>query len=97
MSLELLLSPRSRTYEYINTSRRLHPKAHPLIQKFLHLMLGDMKFSAIKLRPTESVPPESRNLQLHLWGLTLGISPTTDILTVGVLTDFLGTLPFGGL
>ena len=50
------------------------PKAHPLALKFLHLMLGDMKFSAIKLRPTSSVPSTSRHLQLHLWGLTLGIS-----------------------
>jgi hypothetical protein len=77
VSLDVLLSPQARTYEYINTSRRLHPKAHPWVQKFLHMMLGDMKFSAIKLRPTESVPPESRNLQLHLWGLTLGIISLT--------------------
>lgn len=59
----------------------------------LHLMLGDMKFSAIKLRPIESVPPESRTLQLHLWGLTLGICSPKNQLTndeLGVLTDFLG-------
>jgi hypothetical protein len=47
-----------------------------------------MKFSAIKLRPTSSVPPTSRHLKLHLWGLTLGISPY--VANTGVLTDFLG-------
>jgi hypothetical protein len=74
VSLELLLSPASRTYEHANTSRRLLPKAHPLVQKFLRLMLGDMKFAAIHLRPTLSVPPSAVYGQLHLWGLTLGIS-----------------------
>jgi len=72
VSLDLLLSPASRTSEYVDTTRRLIPKAHPWILKFLHLMLGDMKFSAVKLQPTESIPPTSINLQLHLWGLTLG-------------------------
>jgi len=87
VSLDLLLSPQSRTYEYVNTSRRLHPKAHPLVQKMLHLMLGDMKFSAIKLRPTASVPPESRILQLHLWGLTLGTKLPFKLLTMNRRVD----------
>ena len=74
VSMDLLLSPSARTYEYVNTSRRLMPNTHPFLLKFLHIMLGDMKFAAIKLHPTNSVPPTSKHRQLHLWGLTLGIS-----------------------
>ena len=95
VSLDLLLDPAARTYEYVNTSKRLLPTAHPWLLKFLHLMLGDMKFSAIKLRPTASVPDSSITLQLHLWGLTLGAlhRPLVRPLTAGVLTDFLDLLP----
>lgn len=80
VSLDLLLSPTARTFEYVNTSRRLVPHAHPLIQKFLRLMLGQMKFAAIKLEPTSSVPPHAKTHQLQLWGLTLGTSPPNTML-----------------
>jgi hypothetical protein len=53
-------------------------------------MLGDMKFAAIKLQPTTSVPEASKYQKLHLWGLTLGTSFTST--NVDVLTDFLGSM-----
>jgi hypothetical protein len=66
----------------------LSTQADEWFQKILHLMLGDMKFSAIKLRPTVSIPATSINLRLHLWGLTLGTpSPCPFPIFTSLLSD----------
>ncbi len=118
VSIRALLSPSSRTFELANVSDRLARRSGHFVQFILQLMLGQMRFAAVRLTPTESLycssapgflPPcsagptstttlskltkafysgnkaasaASTSKPLLLWGLTLGI-----------LADFLETLP----
>jgi 8-oxo-dGTP pyrophosphatase MutT (NUDIX family) len=53
--LRALLSPSTRTLEYVDISSRMAKQAGPVAGLLLRLMMGKMEFSAINLVPTESV------------------------------------------
>ena len=53
--LRVLLSPSVRTYEYVDVSDRFARRGGILAKTFLRSMLGKMRFSAIRLVPSESV------------------------------------------
>ncbi|ORY78672.1 NUDIX hydrolase domain-like protein [Protomyces lactucae-debilis] len=83
VSLDNLQSLASRTVEYVDVSTRLARQGGWLAEKLATPMFGRMRFAAIKLDPTKSVPEGSANgINLLCWGLTLS-----------VLTDFLDLIP----
>ncbi len=55
VSIRALLSPSSRTFELANVSDFLVRGSGYLIQAVLRLMLGHMRFAAVRLTPTESL------------------------------------------
>ncbi|KAI9716572.1 MAG: hypothetical protein M1812_005303 [Candelaria pacifica] len=55
VSLRALLSPSLRTYEHADVSDRLARQGDHLARFFLRLMLGQMRFAAIRLLPSESI------------------------------------------
>ncbi|CAG8980628.1 hypothetical protein HYALB_00012815 [Hymenoscyphus albidus] len=55
VSLRVLLSPQTRTFEYVDISDRFARRGGPLLKKMLRTLLGKMRFSAIQLIPSESL------------------------------------------
>ncbi len=55
VSLRALLSPSLRTYEHADVSDRLARQGGHLARFFLRLMLGQMRFAAVRLLPSESL------------------------------------------
>jgi hypothetical protein len=53
--LRILLSPKSRTYEYVDVSDRFAKQGGPIIRTVVRSILGKMQFSAIELTPSESL------------------------------------------
>ncbi|XMA10542.1 hypothetical protein WAI453_003333 [Rhynchosporium graminicola] len=53
--LRVLLSPSSRTYEYVDVSDRFARQGGPLARCITRSILGKMRFSAIRLVPSESI------------------------------------------
>ncbi len=53
--LRVLLSPSSRTHEYVDVSDRFAHRGGPLLKAVIRSMLGKMRFSAIRLIPSESL------------------------------------------
>lgn len=53
--LRVLLSPSVRTYEYVNVSDRFAKQGGRVLKTILKPMIGTMRFSAIQLRPSESL------------------------------------------
>ncbi|APA11259.1 hypothetical protein SS1G_11481 [Sclerotinia sclerotiorum 1980 UF-70] len=53
--LRVLLSPSVRTYEYVNVSDRFAKQGGVVMKTLLKPVIGKMRFSAIRLRPTESL------------------------------------------
>lgn len=76
--LRALLSPRLRTWEYVDTASRMAKQGGPALQYLLRLLVGKMMLSAIRLVPSESVfvpfEPESlsKNGQPVFQGLAEG-------------------------
>ena len=76
--LRVLLSPSVRTYEYVDVSDRFARQGGALMKMLIRSVLGKMRFSAIRLIPSESLycsttaeffsPPECSNLQPHTKG-----------------------------
>lgn len=68
--LRVLLSPSSRTYEYVDVSDRFARRGGAAVKTIIRSILGKMRFSAIRLIPSESLyssstaeffsPPEDR-------------------------------------
>lgn len=70
--LRILLSPSSRTYEYVDVSDRFARRGGTITKAIIRSVLGKMQFSAIKLVPSESLycsstaeffPPEESDAQ----------------------------------
>ncbi|PQE07294.1 NUDIX family hydrolase protein [Rutstroemia sp. NJR-2017a WRK4] len=53
--IRVLLSPSVRTYEHVNVSDRFAKQGGPILKSILKPVIGKMRFSAIKLRPSESL------------------------------------------
>ncbi|QSZ36949.1 hypothetical protein DSL72_009040 [Monilinia vaccinii-corymbosi] len=53
--LRVLLSPSVRTYEYVNVSDRFAKQGGVVLKSLLKPTIGKMRFSAIRLRPSESL------------------------------------------
>jgi hypothetical protein len=53
--LQILLSPKSRTYEYVDMSDRFARQGGPIVKAVVGTLLGKMQFSAIRLTPSESL------------------------------------------
>ncbi|KAJ8069377.1 hypothetical protein OCU04_003031 [Sclerotinia nivalis] len=53
--LRVLLSPSVRTYEYVNVSDRFAKQGGVVMKTILKPVIGKMRFSAIRLRPSESL------------------------------------------
>ncbi|KAL2066422.1 hypothetical protein VTL71DRAFT_2493 [Oculimacula yallundae] len=53
--LRILLSPSSRTYEYVDVSDRFARQGGVVARSIIRSILGKMRFSAIRLVPSESV------------------------------------------
>lgn len=53
--LRVLLSPSSRTYEYVDVSDRFARRGGTVAKTILRSVLGKMQFSAIRLIPSESL------------------------------------------
>jgi hypothetical protein len=53
--LRVLLSPSTRTYEYVDVSERFARRGAGILKILLRSMLGKMRFSAIRLVPSESL------------------------------------------
>jgi hypothetical protein len=53
--LRILLSPKSRTYEYVDMSDRFTRQGGPILKTVVSSLLGEMQFSAIRLTPSESL------------------------------------------
>lgn len=53
--LRLLLSPSVRTYEYVDVSDRFARQGGFILKAVIRALLGKMRFSAIRLIPSESV------------------------------------------
>ncbi|THV47240.1 hypothetical protein BGAL_0325g00050 [Botrytis galanthina] len=53
--LRVLLSPSVRTYEYVNVSDRFAKQGGVVVKTILKPIIGKMRFSAIRLRPSESL------------------------------------------
>lgn len=53
--LRVLLSPSVRTYEYVDTSDRFARQGGFLVRSIIRSLLGRMRFSAIRLIPSESL------------------------------------------
>lgn len=53
--LRCLLSPSTRTHEYVDVSDRFAHRAGPVVKSIIRGILGKMRFSAIKLIPSESL------------------------------------------
>ena len=84
-----ILSPSSRSFQTVDVSDRISPSDSPMIKSVLRVLGGQMIFSAVRLKASESkycVNPEdtaskiainpsihSSEQQLVLWGLTLGM------------------------
>lgn len=84
--LRVLLSPKVRTYEYVDVSDRFARREGFAVKALVRSLLGKMRFSAIRLVPSESVycttiaeffpliPPEAENTSIveRLYGWYLG-------------------------
>ncbi len=53
--LRVLLSPSVRTYEYVDVSDRFARRGGPILKAIIRSILGKMRFSAIRLIPSESL------------------------------------------
>lgn len=53
--LRVLLSPQSRTFEYVDVSDRFARRGGTILKAAIRSVLGKMRFSAIKLVPSESL------------------------------------------
>lgn len=53
--LRCLLSPSTRTYEYVDVSDRFARQGGPVIRTLISSVLGRMRFSAVRLVPSESL------------------------------------------
>ncbi|KAF4631754.1 hypothetical protein G7Y89_g6376 [Cudoniella acicularis] len=53
--LRVLLSPSTRTFEYVDVSDRFSNRGGIIMKKFLRSVLGRMEFSAVRLLPSESL------------------------------------------
>ncbi|KAG4441447.1 hypothetical protein IFR05_003053 [Cadophora sp. M221] len=53
--LRILLSPSSRTYEYVDVSDRFARRGGAVTKSIIRSILGKMRFSAIRLVPSESL------------------------------------------
>ncbi|KAI9048072.1 hypothetical protein LZ554_007868 [Drepanopeziza brunnea f. sp. 'monogermtubi'] len=53
--LRILLSPSSRTYEYVDVSDRFARRGGAITKALIRSILGKMRFSAIRLVPSESL------------------------------------------
>jgi len=53
--LRTLLSPSLRTYEYVDVSDRFARQGGPIVKSIIRSVLGKMRFSAIRLLPSESL------------------------------------------
>lgn len=53
--LRVLLSPSVRTYEYVDVSDRFARQGGPVVRAAIRSVLGKMRFSAIRLIPSESL------------------------------------------
>lgn len=53
--LRVLLSPSVRTYEYVDTTERFAKQGGFILRYLIHSILGKMRFSAVRLIPSESV------------------------------------------
>lgn len=53
--LRVLLSPSVRTYEYVDTTERFARQGGFILRYLIHFILGKMRFSAVRLIPSESV------------------------------------------
>lgn len=53
--LRVLLSPQSRTFEYVDVSDRFARRGGTIMKSAIRTLLGKMEFSAIKLVPSESL------------------------------------------
>ncbi|CZR53849.1 related to peroxisomal NUDIX hydrolase [Phialocephala subalpina] len=53
--LRILLSPSSRTYEYVDVSDRFARRGGAVVKSIIRSILGKMRFSAIRLIPSESL------------------------------------------
>jgi hypothetical protein len=53
--LRVLLSPSVRTYEYVDVSDRFARRGGPILKVIIRSILGEMRFSAIRLIPSESL------------------------------------------
>jgi hypothetical protein len=51
----VLLSPSVRTYEYVDTTERFARQGGFILRSLIHFTLGRMRFSAVRLIPSESV------------------------------------------
>jgi hypothetical protein len=55
VSLRVLLSPSVRTYEYVDTTERFVRRGSYILRYLMHFLLGKMRFSAVRLIPSESL------------------------------------------
>jgi 8-oxo-dGTP pyrophosphatase MutT (NUDIX family) len=53
--LRALLSTSVRTYEYVDTTERFARQGGVILRYLIHFVLGKMRFSAVRLTPSESV------------------------------------------
>jgi hypothetical protein len=53
--IRVLLSPSSRTYEYVDVSDRFARRGGAVVKTIIRSILGKMRFSAIRLIPSESL------------------------------------------
>jgi hypothetical protein len=53
--LRVLLSPSTRTYEYVDVSDRFAHRGSAFLKTVIRSILGKMRFSAIRLTPSESL------------------------------------------
>ena len=53
--LRVLLSPSARTYEYVDVSDRFAHRGSTVLKAIIRSILGKMRFSAIRLTPSESL------------------------------------------
>jgi ADP-ribose pyrophosphatase YjhB (NUDIX family) len=53
--LRVLLSPSARTYEYVDVSDRFAHRGSTVLKTMIRSILGKMRFSAIRLTPSESL------------------------------------------
>ena len=53
--LRVLLAPSARTHEYVDVSDRFAHRGSPFLKTIIRSILGKMRFSAIRLTPSESL------------------------------------------